>query len=82
MSHYFKRMIWTPPTPVGKDRFHCDKCDSTVQFDSRLSEHEVNRIIAHDIKRKFPCVDFSDEDYTDDPISEMKEVKEQVIKTN
>lgn len=55
-KHNFRRMIWTPDTPKGKDKFHCEKCDSTVLYDSRLTEYEVNHLIAKAKAGAFPCI--------------------------
>lgn len=55
-SHNFKKMIWTPDIPVGKSKFHCERCDSTVLYSDRLTEYEVNHLIAKAKKGAFPCV--------------------------
>lgn len=48
-------MVKNPDVPKGKDWFHCKKCDSTVEYDERLSEHDVNHLVDN-MAYRFPCV--------------------------
>lgn len=35
-------------------RWHCSKCDTTVEYDERLTQHEVNNFVA--LTKKLLCL--------------------------
>ena len=73
MSHNFIPVLNSTTIVKGAmvKRWHCNDCDSTVEFDVRVTQHEVNRVISASLKCMEPIKYKGADKFEQDPNSQI-----------
>lgn len=52
-EHYFQICDWRKPIKPGFILWECKRCDTIVQYNNQLGQHEVNDLMT----KRMPCFD-------------------------